>query len=246
MSQQFGLNGDVPVPGDYDGDGKADIAVYRPTNGGVVHPAVEHEQHELRSVSMGPERRHRRPGRLRRRRQDRLAVYRPSDGTWHIRTSSSGYATIVTAQFGLPGDIAVPSAVINYAIVRVRPVRPLANLTPFNDFDGDRKADLTVFRPSNGTWFTLKSGANYTTSSSTAVRAAWGRPRARRLRRRRQDRHRRVSTSSGTWYILKSSDSTLSALQWGLSGDIPVPGDYDGDGKTDIAVFRPAAARGTS
>jgi hypothetical protein len=47
--------------------------------------------------------------------------------------------------------------------------------------------------------------------------------------------------ATGTWYILKSSLGFRSFVQfsWGLGTDTPVPADYDGDGKTDLAVYRP-------
>jgi subtilisin family serine protease len=41
--------------------------------------------------------------------------------------------------------------------------------------------------------------------------------------------------SDGTWYV-----RNVSTVQWGLSGDKPVPGDYNGDGTTDYAVWRPS------
>ena len=42
---QFGANGDVPVAGDYDGDGSADVTVYR--GGDLVHQPFNDRIHRL-------------------------------------------------------------------------------------------------------------------------------------------------------------------------------------------------------
>ena len=44
--------------------------------------------------------------------------------------------------------------------------------------------------------------------------------------------------STGTWYILNSSNGQVQARQWGVSTDKLQPADYDGDGKADITVYR--------
>src|SRR5262249_9714853 len=47
-------------------------------------------------------------------------------------------------------------------------------------------------------------------------------------------RYSNFGNVGGTYY-------TSISRQWGgFSGDVPVPGDYDADGKTDMAIFRPS------
>jgi uncharacterized delta-60 repeat protein len=240
-SEQFGINGDIPVPGFYDGDAKADIAIYRPTTG--VWYVLESTTNNTTFVQFNwgqpgdlPE-----TGDYDGDGKTDIAIYRPSNGTWYVRLSTTSYMTAVTTQFGLPGDIAVPFAVMANAIARVKPVAPLANLIPFNDFDGDRHADLTVYRPSEGTWYSGKSSTNYTTFVTTQFGLPGDVPVPGDYDGDGKADIAIFRPSTGTWYVLKSSDSTYSAQQFGQSGDIPVPGDYDGDGKTDIAVFRPSS-----
>jgi hypothetical protein len=46
--------------------------------------------------------------------------------------------------------------------------------------------------------------------------------------------------SNGTWYVIKSNTGAQITVNFGLTGDVPVPRDYDGDLKADFAVWRPS------
>jgi FG-GAP-like repeat/Bacterial pre-peptidase C-terminal domain len=107
-----------------------------------------------------------------------------------------------------------------------------------DDFDGDLKTDIGVYRRSTGDWFIRNSAGGVTTQT-------WGAPTLHDISVPADydgDGKADIAVyrgNTGEWFILNSGGGgTVRA--WGAPslGDIPVPGDYDGDGKADIAVYR--------
>ena len=106
------------------------------------------------------------------------------------------------------------------------------------DFDGDGHNDLSVFRPSDGNWYSLNgagfTATNFGTANDKVVSADY-------------DGDGRTDTAVfrnvdglGVWQIKRSSDGGLSTEQFGFATDIATRGDFDGDGINDLAVYRPS------
>lgn len=105
-----------------------------------------------------------------------------------------------------------------------------------SDFNGDGITDISIFRPSDGTWWVMESGTNTVSVRQFGTNGDKIVPGDYDGDGRNDMAVFRPSTS--TWWISRSSDSLFTVTQFGLSTDRLVPADYDGDGKTDIAVYR--------
>lgn len=116
-------------------------------------------------------------------------------------------------------------------------VNMLPNNKPF-DFDGDGKADYSVFQRSGGNWAINKSGNNQTTNTQFGASTDQIAPADYDGDGKTDIAVWRPET--GVWHILRSSDNVYTGVLWGSVGDAIVPGDYDGDNKADLAVWRPS------
>jgi plastocyanin len=200
-----------PTANDFDGDGKADLVVFRVTDGNWYESRSA--DNSFVSQQFGGIGDKIAPGDFDGDHKTDLAFFRPTLGNWYITQSSNGAYRALT--FGLNGDIPVAA-----------------------DFDGDGKADIAVFRPTAGSWYILRSSDS--AFQSVAFGTNGDRPLIADFDADSKSDIAVFRPTTGAWYYLQSSDSSFHGVAFGASGDKPVPGDFDGDGKTDLAVYRPA------
>lgn len=100
------------------------------------------------------------------------------------------------------------------------------------DFDGDNKADVSVYR--NGVWYLQNS-----TTGFAAVQFGIATDRIAPADYDGDGKTDIAVYRDGVWYILQSRDG-VRIQQFGVAEDKPQPGDYDGDGKADLVVYRPS------
>jgi FG-GAP-like repeat/Bacterial pre-peptidase C-terminal domain len=211
------LTGPTVVPSsgklfDYDGDGKADLSVFRPsTTTWYIQNSSANGSFNIQTFGLSSDTIT--PADFDRDGKTDIAVFRSSTGTWYSLNSATNTTAIVN--FGTTGDLPVPA-----------------------DYDGDGKADYAIYRPSTGTWWISQSSNNAVTVTNFGL--STDKPTCGDFDGDGKSDIAVFRPSTGVWYRLNSSNGQFVAYGFGISTDKPTPADFDGDGKTDIAVYRPS------
>lgn len=246
------VSGTPKTRADFDGDGKTDLSVFRPSSGTWY---IDGSTQGFSGMKWGQNGDQIVPEDYDGDGKTDFAIYRaPANGNPTFFVLNSNGFVFTQGWWGLGTDRPMPG-----------------------DYDGDGKADFAVFRPSDNIWYILKSsgGMDFTPWGATGdvqVRGDydgdgktdraiyrggqwwilqssggqkvfnWGlatdKPVPADYDGDGRDDIAVYRPSDGTWYIVKSSNGGFDFVKFGISTDVPVPGDYDGDGKADQALYR--------
>jgi hypothetical protein len=217
---RWGAGTDVLTPGDYDGDGVTDAAVWRAETGvwyimqshdgsamfvkwgmTVMHPTGGLPDVPVAADYDGDG-------------KTDIAVWRPDTGEWFVLFSSTKFDQRKAGIFrwGTLGDVPVQA-----------------------DYDGDGRVDYAVFRSLGNQWYVFES---LTGSWKIYTFGVAGPDRLVPADYTGDGKADIAVYRTGTWYVLNSETQETEPFEFGFNDAVAAPGDYDGDGQTDFAVFR--------
>jgi hypothetical protein len=243
---------------DFDLDGKADSAVFRPSN--ATWYELNSSNGTTTNLQWGQSNDKIAPADYDGDGKVDHAIFRKGD--WYIFQSSNGQSRY--EQYGQAGDLPRPGDFDGDGKADLAVFRPIngtwyykkssdgsLNAIQFGasgdnpmigDFDGDKKTDFALFRPSNSYWYIYRSSNGQ--SSADWFGQTGDIPLNGDFNGDARSDLAVFRPSDKTWYIARPTgipSQNFDAIPFGLSTDTPVPANYDGDAKTDIAVFRSGA-----
>ena len=213
----WGISTDELASADYDGDLKIDVAVWRAGSAGVLY-ILNSFDNTAGVVPFGQT-------------GDDPSIIGDYDGDGKADPAvyRPGAAAGQQSVFYYRGSLNNPTGNITFI-----PWGTNGDIAARGDYNGDGRLDPTVFRPANGTWYSL----DLTNNSSTATNWGLATDKLVPADYTGDGKTDLAVFRNGVWYILQSNTGLTQYAAWGLSTDKLVPADYDGDGLADVAVYR--------
>ncbi len=209
----LGNLGDIPAPGDFDGDGKTDRSVFRTSTG--TWWIYKSSDNGWFAFNFGLQNDRPTVGDYDGDKKADIAVWRPSDGNWYIWLT--GPQQFVAQHWGLAGDKPVPA-----------------------DYDGDGKTDIAVFRPSTGIWYVLNSNGSGFSAVRFGLEGDHLLPAD--FDGDGTDDIAVYRSPTRTFHMLRSSNGAYYGMIVGTTTMIPFAGDFNGDSVAEIGGYDAASS----